>query len=138
MRGAFTTLHLGGRLRGCVGYIVPVYPLFQTVFEGAQAAAFGDTRFEPVSAGEAPRLQIEISVLSPMFTIRPEDVKVGRHGLMVSLHGRRGLLLPQVPTEHGWDRETFLDETCLKAGLPANAWRRGAQLEAFTAEVFGE
>ncbi len=81
---------------------------------------------------------MEISVLSPMFEIAPEDVVVGRHGLMVSYEGRRGLLLPQVAQEYGWDRETFLAQTCRKAGLPLDMWKRGAKLEAFTAEVFGE
>jgi AmmeMemoRadiSam system protein A len=138
LRGAFTTLHLEGLLRGCVGFIAPLYPLYQTVVETAQAAAFGDTRFQPVSAAEAGHLQIEISVLSPMFPIRAEQVEVGRHGLLVSQHNHRGLLLPQVAAEHGWDRETFLSQTCVKAGLPPNAWQRGAKLKAFTAEIFGE
>jgi uncharacterized protein (TIGR00296 family) len=83
-------------------------------------------------------LQLEISVLSPMRAIAPEDVVVGRHGLMVSFGGRRGLLLPQVATEWGWDRETFLAQTCRKAGLATEQWKHGAKLEAFTAEVFGE
>jgi AMMECR1 domain-containing protein len=83
-------------------------------------------------------LQISISVLSPVSPIRAEDVIVGRHGLIISQHGRRGLLLPQVPIEHGWDRITFLEQTCHKAGLPLNAWNSGASIEAFTAEVFAD
>jgi AmmeMemoRadiSam system protein A len=137
-RGAFTTLHLEGELRGCVGYVVAMYPLYRTVAETAIAAAFHDNRFYPVSASEAPRLKIEISVLSPMFPIKAEQVQIGRHGLVVSRGGARGLLLPQVPVEHHWSREQYLEQTCIKAGLPPDAWREGATLEAFTAEVFGE
>ena len=91
-----------------------------------------------MTEAELAGLQVEISVLSPMFDIAPEDVVVGRHGLMVSYEGRRGLLLPQVALEWGWDRETLLAQTCRKAGLAPDMWRRGAKLEAFTAEVFGE
>lgn len=138
LRGAFTTLHLHNKLRGCVGYVIAAYPLFRTVAETAVAAAFYDNRFAPVTATEAPHLKVEISVLSPLAPIDPEDIIVGRHGLVVSAEGFRGLLLPQVPVEHGWNRITFLEQTCYKAGLPANAWRRGATVEAFTAEVFGE
>lgn len=137
-RGAFTTLHLGGNLRGCIGYIIAVNPLYETVIETAAAAAFEDPRFVPVTAEEAALLQIEISVLSPMAPILPEEVVVGKHGLMITHEGRRGLLLPQVPIEWGWNREQFLRELCHKAGVPGDAWKRGAQLEAFTAEVFGE
>jgi len=137
-RGAFTTLHLRGRLRGCVGFILPLHPLHLTIAETARAAAFEDTRFSPLSADEFPLLALEISVLSVMVPIRPEDVEVGRHGLLVSQGAQRGVLLPQVPAEHGWDRETFLSQTCVKAGLSPNAWKRGATFEAFTAEIFGE
>jgi AmmeMemoRadiSam system protein A len=137
-RGAFTTLHLHGLLRGCIGYVLPTASLHQTVAETARAAAFDDPRFEPVTNDEAPELKVEISVLSPMGPIRPEEVVVGRHGLLVTMGGRRGLLLPQVPLEWGWDRENFLAQTCLKAGLAPDAWQRGAELYGFTAEVFGE
>lgn len=137
-RGAFTTLHLRRELRGCVGYVMPVYPLFQTVVETARAAAFNDNRFPPVTLNEVHELQIEISVLSPLRPIAPEQVVVGQHGLVVSLGNRRGLLLPQVPIEWNWDRETFLGHTCRKAGLPMDAWKQGALLEAFTAEVFAD
>ncbi len=137
-RGAFTTLHLEGKLRGCIGYVSPSRSLYATVAESARAAALDDPRFPPVPPEDAPRLKIEISVLSPLRPIRPEDVIVGRHGLVVSEGSRRGLLLPQVPIEWEWDRETFLAQTCLKAGLSADAWRHGAQLQGFTAEVFSE
>jgi hypothetical protein len=137
-RGAFTTLHENGELRGCIGMIMAVKPLDETVREMARAAALEDPRFAPVSAEELGKLQVEISVLSPMFAIAPEDVVVGRHGLMISYGGRRGLLLPQVAVEWGWDRETLLAQTCRKAGLAMDQWRHGAKIEAFTAEVFGE
>jgi AmmeMemoRadiSam system protein A len=137
-RGAFTTLHLAGALRGCIGYVPPSQSLYATVAETARAAALDDPRFAPVTPAEAPHLKIEVSVLSLPQLIRAEDVVVGQHGLVVSQGNRRGLLLPQVPVEWGWDRETFLTQTCLKAGLPPDAWQRGAQIQAFTAEVFAE
>ncbi len=137
-RGAFCTLHLDGRLRGCIGYIAAVKPLVQTVAETAVSAAFYDPRFPGVTPNEAPQLKIEISVLSLPKPIRAEDVVVGKHGLIVSQGSRRGLLLPQVAPEHGWDAQTFLSQTCVKAGLPPDAWRHGAKIEGFTAEVFGE
>jgi len=138
MRGAFTTLHLQGKLRGCIGYVIPTHTLYRTVAETARAAAFDDPRFRPVTIEEAPELKVEISVLSPLKPIRPEAVVIGVHGLIVTQGARRGLLLPQVPLEWGWDRETFLSQTCLKAGLSPDAWLQGAELQAFTAEVFGE
>jgi AmmeMemoRadiSam system protein A len=125
-------------LRGCIGYVLAVAPLYRTVAETAMAAAFEDPRFDPVTESEARELNVEVSIMSKLFPIRPEDVEIGRHGLLVSMDRRRGLLLPQVPLEHGWDRQTFLNETCRKAWLPPDAWQHGAQLEAFTAEVFGE
>jgi AmmeMemoRadiSam system protein A len=135
-RGAFTTLYYRGALRGCVGYVFPVASLYRTVAESARGAAFDDSRFAPVTRDQAPELEVSLSVLSPPQPIQPEDVEIGRHGLLVKLGGYRGLLLPQVPVEHGWDRITFLEQTCKKAGLPSNAWQTGAELEAFTAEVF--
>jgi AmmeMemoRadiSam system protein A len=135
---AFVTLTKNGRLRGCIGYTEAVAPLFKVVQECAVAAATEDPRFPPVSSNELPSLRVEISVLTPLVPIRPEEVEVGRHGLMVAQGRMRGLLLPQVPVEWGWDRETFLDQACVKAGLPPSAWRQGATLRAFTAEVFGE
>jgi uncharacterized protein len=138
LRGAFTTLHLRGRLRGCIGYVFPTDSLYKTVADTARAAAFDDPRFEPVTPAEAPDLKAEISVLSPVKPMQPDEVIVGKHGLIVSLGNRRGLLLPQVAVEWEWDSETFLAQTCLKAGLPADAWLQGAELQGFTAEVFGE
>ena len=137
-RGAFVTLHENGQLRGCIGSITAYAPLDETVRDMALAAALEDPRFQPVGEDELDRLQLEISVLTPMFAIAPEDVVVGLHGLMISHGGHRGLLLPQVPVEWGWDRETFLSQTCRKAGLPDDQWKKDAKLEAFTAEVFGE
>jgi AmmeMemoRadiSam system protein A len=137
-RGAFTTLYLQGHLRGCVGYVFPVVPLYRTVIETARAAAFEDTRFYPVTAHEAPELEVHLSVLSLMQPVRAEEVEVGRHGLLISMAGARGLLLPQVAVEQGWDRITFLQQTCGKAGLSPDAWQRGALIEVFTAEVFGD
>jgi len=137
-RGAFTTLYLRGELRGCVGYVLPVSTVYRAVADTARAAAFEDTRFRPVTLQEAPDLEIELSILSPPQPISCEAIEIGRHGLLISMAGHRGLLLPQVPTEHNWDRTTFLEQTCRKAGLPFDAWRDGAIIEAFTAEVFGE
>ena len=137
-RGVFTSLYLHGALRGCVGYVFPATPLYRAVAETACAAAFEDNRFDPVKLDEAPSLQIELSVLSPPRPILADAVEVGRHGLLISASGYRGLLLPQVPVERGWNRITFLEQTCRKAGLPLDAWQKGAALEAFTAEVFGE
>ncbi len=143
LRGAFTSLYLrqdrhGEELRGCVGYVPPTCPVYRAVAETARAAAFDDNRFPPVTAEEAAHLEIELSILSPARPIQAEAIEVGRHGLLISWHGRRGLLLPQVPIERGWDRTTFLEQTCRKAGLPLDAWQKGATLEAFTAEVFGD
>ena len=138
LRGAFTTLYLHGKLRGCVGYPNAIVPLYRTVIETARAAAFDDPRFAPLTLAEARQIKVSLSVLSPLVPVSAEQIEVGRHGLVVSLHGHRGLLLPQVPVEHAWDRITFLEQTCLKAGLSANAWGEGATIEAFTAEVFGD
>ena len=139
-RGAFVTLHRrDGELRGCVGMMLADRPLLDTVARMAVASATEDGRFEPVTGAELPGLTIEISALGPLEPIRPEQVVVGRHGLLVSYAGRRGVLLPQVPVEHGWDRETFLCHTCRKAGLPADTWQKpGVELLGFTATVFGE
>ena len=125
-------------LRGCVGYVLPTCPVYRAVAETARAAAFDDNRFPPVTQEEAPRLEIELSILSLAQPIQPEGIEVGRHGLLISWHGQRGLLLPQVPVERAWDRTIFLEQTCRKAGLPPDAWQKGATIEAFTAEVFGD
>jgi AmmeMemoRadiSam system protein A len=136
--GAFVTLHKMGRLRGCIGYLESLKPLCRTVGECTVAAALHDPRFDPVTPEELPSLHLEISVLSPLVEITPDEVEVGRHGLLISRGGRRGVLLPQVAVEWKWSREQFLEETCLKAGLPPDAWRHGARIQAFTAQVFGE
>ena len=139
-RGVFVTLRRkDGELRGCVGLMRSDTSLLDAVARMAVAAAVEDDRFTPVTAAELRELEVEISALGPLEPIRAEDVKVGQHGLLVSSGSRRGVLLPQVPGEHGWDRETFLAHTCGKAGLPADAWKDpGVELLAFTAEVFGE
>ena len=137
-RGVFTTLYYHGDLRGCVGYIFPVMSLYRTVAESARGAAFDDSRFAPVTREQAAELEVSLSILSPPQPIRPEDVEIGRHGLLIKMGDYRGLLLPQVPIEHKWDRIAFLEQTCKKAGLPIDAWQTGAQVEAFTAEIFGD
>jgi len=137
-RGAFTSLYRGEELRGCVGYVLPVSSVYRAVAETARAAAFEDARFYPVKLEEARDLKVELSILSPPQPIAAEAIEIGRHGLLISMAGHRGLLLPQVPVEHGWNRVTFLEQTCRKAGLPIDAWQKGAAIEAFTAEVFGE
>jgi AmmeMemoRadiSam system protein B/AmmeMemoRadiSam system protein A len=137
-RGAFVTLKLHGELRGCVGYVRPYKPLLDAVWEMAESAALRDDRFIPVEASEVDDLEVEITVLSPLKRItNPDEVLVGRHGLLISRGHQSGVLLPQVPVENDWDRETFLAHTCLKAGLPTDAWQDPKTvLEIFTAEVF--
>jgi AmmeMemoRadiSam system protein A len=138
--GAFVSLHRGQMLRGCIGYIIADRPLFETVIDAAVSAATADPRFPAVGLGELEGLDIEISVLTPPEVVDDlENIKVGRDGLIVSSGPFRGLLLPQVATEYGWDRDTFLDHTCRKAGLPADSWRRGnVTIERFSAQVFSE
>ena len=137
-RGAFTTIYVMGMLRGCVGYVLPVASLYRTVAETARAAAFDDTRFLPLRFEELRQLQVSVSILSPIQPIEPEQIVIGRHGLLITMGGHRGLLLPQVPAERNWSRETFLAQTCRKAGLSDDAWRTGAKIEAFTAEIFAD
>jgi AmmeMemoRadiSam system protein A len=137
--GAFVTIHHRGDLRGCLGRVEVAAPLVDTVGALAAAAADSDPRFAPVRPDELDGIAIEISVLStPVPLDAIEQVVVGRHGLMVERGSRRGLLLPQVATEHGWDAATFAAHTCLKAGLSADAWQHGARLLMFEAQVFGE
>jgi AmmeMemoRadiSam system protein A len=132
---AFVTLTRGGSLRGCIGYVHPVLPLAETVARCAASAATGDPRFAPVTGEELGELDLEISVLSPLRPIGdPDDIQVGIHGLHISKEGRHGVLLPQVAAEFGWDRDTFLRQVCIKAGLPQDAWRRGAEIQVFTVE----
>jgi uncharacterized protein len=138
--GAFVSLHACGDLRGCIGTFVGRRPLVQTVQEMAVSAAFRDPRFPPLAADELGELELEISVLSPLREITDtQEIEVGRHGLYITRGLRAGVLLPQVATEYGWDREEFLAHTCMKAGLPADAWREpGTRIELFEAQVFGE
>jgi len=137
--GAFVTLHASGDLRGCIGYPGSEKPLDQVIAECAVAAATEDPRFSPVHRSELGRLSVEISVLTPIEPMRDlGEIMVGRDGLVVEQGFRRGLLLPQVASEHGWDRETFLAHACMKAGLRPDAWRTGARVSRFQAEVFGE
>jgi AmmeMemoRadiSam system protein A len=138
-QGAFVTLRVRGRLRGCIGTIEPVEPLWHTILHCAVASAFEDPRFPPLTGADLPGLEIEISALAPPRPVRDvSEIRVGRDGLIVSMGRRRGLLLPQVPVEQGWDPETFLRETCRKAGLEPDAPGRGARIEAFEAQIFTE
>ena len=135
--GAFVTLKKNGGLRGCIGNIVGDQPIRETVISMARAAAFNDPRFPPVSEAELAALHIEISILSPLEICAADEVVPGRHGLLVRNGPYSGLLLPQVALEHGWDRITFLAQTCRKAGLPANAWQQpDTQIFCFQAAVF--
>jgi len=138
--GAFVTLHRGDTLRGCIGTFAESEPIYRTIQEMAVAAATSDPRFDSVTPEELPALTVEISVLSSLVPIKDvSEIEVGKHGLHVSRGRFRGVLLPQVATEHGWDRTTFLQQTCLKAGLPPDAWELpGTEIEVFTAQVFSE
>ncbi|MGD0347075.1 MAG: AmmeMemoRadiSam system protein B [Terracidiphilus sp.] len=138
--GAFTTLTEGGALRGCIGYTSPTKPLYITVRDTATLAALRDPRFVPVTAAELPKLAYEISVLSPLRRVTDVDeIKVGRDGLIMKNRDSEGLLLPQVPVEQSWDRATFLEQTCRKAGMEPNCWKdENTDIFSFTAVVFGE
>jgi len=137
-RGAFVTIQKKGQLRGCIGYIEGRGPLYQTVEEMAEAAAFRDPRFTPVTEKELADLNIEISVLTPLKKITDvNEIEVGKHGIYIKKGWNSGLLLPQVATEYGWDRQTFLEHTCLKAGLPTNAWKdKNTEIYIFSADIF--
>lgn len=136
--GVFVTLRHGGKLRGCIGILEGEASLVENVQRCAVSAA-NDPRFPALSAGDLHGATIEISVLGEMRIVSgPEDLILGKHGLMVSQGSRRGLLLPQVAVEQGWDARRFVEEACAKAGLPRSTWKSGASLEAFSAEVFGE
>jgi AmmeMemoRadiSam system protein A len=139
-RGVFVTLRVGTELRGCVGYIESKATLIETVREVAQKAAFEDPRFSPVEPKEIPGISIEISLMSPLKILKdPAAIELGKHGLVIEAEGRRGLLLPQVATEHKWNREAFLNHTALKAGLPSDRWRSQETLIcSFTTETFSE
>ncbi len=139
-RGVFVSLHRRGQLRGCIGYLEAVKPLGQSVVEMAAAAAFHDPRFLPMREAELADLEVEISVLTPMQPLpqaQVENIQVGRHGLYIEKGLNRGLLLPQVAVDFRWDRTTFLQQTCCKAGLPPDAWKDpDTRIFTFTAEIF--
>src|SRR5512140_68905 len=138
--GAFVTLKIGEELRGCIGSIYASASLYRAVADNAFNAAFRDPRFHPLTKQEYPRVSIEISVMHPIEPVTDlESIVVGRDGLIIRKGHFGGLLLPQVASEYGWDRETFLSQTCVKAGLPRDEWRRGGcSIEKFSAEVFSE
>jgi AmmeMemoRadiSam system protein A len=137
--GIFVSIHEHGELRGCIGNVDPVDPLVRTSSEYAIAAAVGDPRFMPLTLNELSKVDFEISVLSSMEQVQNvSEITVGEHGLFITKGHSRGLLLPQVATSYGWDRERFLDETCRKAGLRIGAWKNGAAIHRFSAFVFGE
>ena len=138
-RGVFVTLHLGKRLQGCIGVVEAKDPLGDAIIHCAAGAALEDPRFAPMKPEQLGELNIEISLLSPTEPIAPESVVIGRHGLLVLLHGQRGLLLPQVAIEHRLTSRQFLEQACRKAGLPREAWRDPeARIFGFTCEVFSE
>ena len=137
--GAFVSLHRHGELRGCVGTLAADKSIKEAVEKMALAAAFDDPRFPSLTEDELAGLDIEISLLSPLTQVSPDEVIPGKHGLCL-IHGpHRGVLLPQVATRYGWDRETFLSQTCVKADLPEDTWQDPeTAILVFTAEVFGE
>jgi AmmeMemoRadiSam system protein A len=137
-QGVFVTLKKKGSLRGCIGYIRGAIPLYEAVRAMAIESAFHDPRFEPVSKDEWKDIEIEISVLSPLKEIKDiEEIEVGKHGLYIEKGFHSGLLLPQVAVENNWDRDTFLEYTCWKAGLPKDAWKsEDTKISIFSAEVF--
>ena len=137
--GVFVTIHVDGELRGCLGTLDPREPVARAVSRLAAEVTCMDTRFPPISEPEVARLDVELSVLSPRHHVSdPSAIEVGRDGLVVEQGHRRGLLLPQVAVEHGWDTRTFLAHACVKAGLPPDAWTAGASVYRFEADVFGE
>ncbi len=137
--GAFVTLKRSGALRGCIGHFTGTGSIGRTIVDMAASAAVRDPRFPPVTPNELKDISISISLLSPMLPAVPEDVVPGVHGIYIRKGFRSGTLLPQVAEEEGWDRETFLSHTCLKAGLPPDSWKReDVQIFTYTAEVFGD
>jgi AmmeMemoRadiSam system protein A len=136
-RGAFVTLHEAEHLRGCIGLIEGRLPLVCAVTDNARAAAVDDPRFPPVTPDELSNITIEVSALTPLRAVDgPAGIELGRHGILLQKQGRQAVFLPQVATEQGWDLPTTLAHLCRKAGLPADAWREGARLLVFEAEVF--
>ena len=138
--GAFVSLHKRGGLRGCIGRFEADSPLYQTVVDMAWAASKNDPRFNEVEKEELSDIDIELSVLSPLRKIsNVKEIEVGRHGIYIIRGGRRGTLLPQVALEQGWNREAFLRHTCMKAGLPPDAYKdEGTEIYIYDAQVFGE
>jgi AmmeMemoRadiSam system protein A len=137
--GIFVSIHRENALRGCIGNVHPAGPLYRSVAECAIAAAVADSRFMPLMAGELANVDFEISVLSAPQQVRDIlEIEIGKHGLLISKKEARGLLLPQVAATYGWDRERFLCETCVKAGLKPDAWKEDATIESFNALVFDE
>jgi AmmeMemoRadiSam system protein A len=138
--GCFVTIHEHGQLRGCIGNMIGRGPLVELVQEMAIASATQDPRFHSLSKEELSEIDVEISVLSPMRRITDvNEIEVGKHGILMSRGICQGVLLPQVATEYKWDRQTFIEHTCLKAGLPTDAWKDPeTNIEIFSAQVFGE
>jgi AmmeMemoRadiSam system protein A len=137
--GCFVTIKQHGQLRGCIGNFISEQPLYRLVQEMAVSAATRDPRFYPMKQVDLEAFELEISVLSPLVQISSVDeIQVGTHGIYLIKNSSRGVLLPQVASEYGWDRDTFLRHTCLKAGLPENAWQKDCEIYIFSALVFGE
>ncbi|MDA3864323.1 MAG: AmmeMemoRadiSam system protein A [Deltaproteobacteria bacterium] len=137
--GVFVTLKKSGQLRGCIGNFSDDEKIYQNVQKMAISAAFDDPRFNQLQTDELKEIQIEVSVLSGLKPIKAEEIEIGKHGLQLSAGFHRGVLLPQVPVEWGWDKEEYLNNLCLKAGLPQESWKeKGVMLQAFTAQVFSE
>lgn len=137
--GAFVSIHMNGRLRGCIGSFASPNPLYKTVFEMAVAAATQDPRFQPLKEDELGSTKLEISVLSPLREIKEiSEIEIGRHGLFLVKGQKRGVLLPQVAIENDLDAKEFIEQTCLKAGLDPDEWRQGAQISIFEAEIIKE
>ena len=137
--GSFVTLHIEGKLRGCIGHMLPLKALIEDIKILARESAFHDPRFPGLSLKELDYIDIEISVLSPLENTSPDKVVVGKHGIIMKNGYNSGVLLPQVPVEQGWDREEFLTHTCYKAGMQGDCWKDpGTQIETFTAVIFGE
>jgi uncharacterized protein (TIGR00296 family) len=144
-RGVFVTLTRSGQLRGCIGLPYPVMPLGEAIVQAATSAALEDPRFPPVKKEELSKIHLEVTVLTVPVRIegdpkkRPDNVVVGKHGLIVRGHGTSGLLLPQVATEYGWDATTFLDQTCIKAGFLGRCWDAGdVDVLTFEGQIFSE
>ncbi len=138
-RGAFVTLKVNDQLRGCIGFPLPYKPLWETIRDAAIAAATQDFRFQPLSPEELSNTKIEISVLTLPETVKDvKEIIVGKHGIIISKGSYKGLLLPQVPVEWKWDRETYLSQGCLKAGLDEDEWKKDVHIERFSAQVFSE